>query len=504
MGKGHSKVSLSIKIEIILYKVKNFIIVAPDAIFSAIVCSGKAEMICSDDKKRVLQRLSITFDGVGVCGVSKKICAYPETCLSVQSLAYQAAQNTVFISHKGNPGGVLSLDLESAEMKLVIENRTIVCMEASGITIFGAYLLVSDVGARQIKLWKGPEGVDTVAGSGVEGTRDGPASSAQFGQVMGICQEFDKNIYVADAQAGTIRLITTIKGSVQFLLNLRKLYSAFSLTEDKQDEITFAETIKVVGEVAEYHSTTCKEVQELINTTRLLNGPEGTISNKTRNSVQIIHDELQHLYTTLVAINANLEVNLQTLLTLHVENLHALGHFKEQFPTQLQYARNLANTVKESLKREMSWAAFYYTHKKSYYPVIDSGLTLVEMPTIPHLKPAHPLNTQQQVLMREWADANGKCVRQRTVRQENTKDKAGTLPLNLYTRDILLSSKVVFDEQDQETIAEPGDALSEYESDSGDDVPIEDTREVRGSLTFLKGLQTKSGRQVKISKQWDL
>ena len=41
--------------------------------------------------------------------------------------------------------------------------------------------------------------------------------------------------------------------------------------------------------------------------------------------------------------------------------------------------------------------------------------------------------------MRRRAKMHGKCVRQRTVRQDNTKDRAGTLPLNLYETDTILN-----------------------------------------------------------------
>ena len=34
--------------------------------------------------------------------------------------------------------------------------------------------------------------------------------------------------------------------------------------------------------------------------------------------------------------------------------------------------------------------------------------------------------------MIEWATTNGKAVRQRSVREETTMFKAGTLPLNMY------------------------------------------------------------------------
>jgi hypothetical protein len=41
--------------------------------------------------------------------------------------------------------------------------------------------------------------------------------------------------------------------------------------------------------------------------------------------------------------------------------------------------------------------------------------------------------------MRSWANRHGKCVRQRNVRQDNTKDRAGTLPINLYECETMLN-----------------------------------------------------------------
>ncbi|CAH3190892.1 unnamed protein product [Porites evermanni] len=41
--------------------------------------------------------------------------------------------------------------------------------------------------------------------------------------------------------------------------------------------------------------------------------------------------------------------------------------------------------------------------------------------------------------MRSWAKKHGKSVRQRNVRQDNTKDRAGTLPLNLYESETILN-----------------------------------------------------------------
>ena len=42
------------------------------------------------------------------------------------------------------------------------------------------------------------------------------------------------------------------------------------------------------------------------------------------------------------------------------------------------------------------------------------------------------MSRNEEAEMRLWAKRFGKCVRQRNVRQDNTMDRAGTLPLNLY------------------------------------------------------------------------
>ena len=54
------------------------------------------------------------------------------------------------------------------------------------------------------------------------------------------------------------------------------------------------------------------------------------------------------------------------------------------------------------------------------------------------------MNDESQEYMREWARDNGKSVRQRTVRQETTKGKAGTLPHNMYERTQPIGEKLQF------------------------------------------------------------
>ena len=92
----------------------------------------------------------------------------------------------------------------------------------------------------------------------------------------------------------------------------------------------------------------------------------------------MVHRELYHrLYKNVIYVNLQFadDMLLETLLTTQVENLHAVSLFKHETFTVLQYAQDFGTIVKESLKRTSRWAAKYYTHDRSYYPVPQSAMS---------------------------------------------------------------------------------------------------------------------------------
>ena len=74
------------------------------------------------------------------------------------------------------------------------------------------------------------------------------------------------------------------------------------------------------------------------------------------------------------------------------------------------------------MKRVSKWAAAYYTHPASYYK--PPSTSVVSLPKISIPKPAvlQVLTRNEEALMRSWTKKHGKLVRQRNVRQDNTKD----------------------------------------------------------------------------------
>lgn len=122
---------------------------------------------------------------------------------------------------------------------------------------------------------------------------------------------------------------------------------------------------------------------------------------------------------------------MQSCLTTVVENLHAVSHVKQNLPTKLQYCRDFGTIFRESVKKITKWSAFYFTKVSSYYPVPENSVRLL---SISSLEKPDQITVSRDNLnqLYERANTHGKCVRQRTVRQETTAYKYGTLFLNMY------------------------------------------------------------------------
>ena len=97
-------------------------------------------------------------------------------------------------------------------------------------------------------------------------------------------------------------------------------------------------------------------------------------------------------------------------------------------------------------------------------------------------------------------EKQSKAVRQLSVRQNNTKHEAGTLPLNMYRKEL-----PVGDRASEEPISadDIGDQLSEYDSDSRneeDSATQEEDAVEAVPVNFLsKTVRTRTGRQITLS-----
>ena len=117
----------------------------------------------------------------------------------------------------------------------------------------------------------------------------------------------------------------------------------------------------------------------------------------------------------------------------------------------------------------------------------------------------HPyMHPNDQDLMTKWANDHGKCVRQRTVRQETIKFKAGILLLNMYETSVYGGERLDFEQNEDREVPQDderkgrsssriseADQLSEYDddfSDNNDSVLEEDGAEPQLLNTELSSI----------------
>ena len=189
---------------------------------------------------------------------------------------------------------------------------------------------------------------------------------------------------------------------------------------------------------------------------------------------------------------------------MDVENMHSSVRHKSAICTALEYARNFGNAVKEGLKRTASWAAYYYTNSRSWYPLPVRAMKLSDIDLAIPSQPAS-LSKEDTCVMKEWAHTYGASVRQRTVIQDTTMAKAGTLPSYMYQHQIPAEERVAFlDGVFEDGVQSEYDSSSEEEMDEGDEVTddVDDIDHVGTEAKFLIGTTSRFGWMIRYNNNF--
>jgi hypothetical protein len=180
-------------------------------------------------------------------------------------------------------------------------------------------------------------------GGSDSGYNNGPATVAKFRTPHGICVE-GKTIFVTDPTSERVALIVPLHGTTLFLQKvLGKLCDAFDIHIKHQatDHIDINHTIAKLNEVDVFldeQVNNAKQIQGLSVRLTNLNGPQGTVSTKTRKSVKLLKRGLVQLQENLEPHFAETEVS--ALLTSCVEIHHAVSHFRHETFSILEHARD--------------------------------------------------------------------------------------------------------------------------------------------------------------------
>ena len=132
-----------------------------------------------------------------------------------------------------------------------------------------------------------------------------------------------------------------------------------------------------------------------VRETTAINGPEGTVSNKT-----------------------------QVLLEGRMRRLHSIASIDNGFLEDIDL--HISHKSCGESRRSQ-----YFTHEKSYCSVPHTSAEFANVNFMPPL-PSDEINPETESATKEFAEKYHP-LRQRTVREETTKDKAGALPPAVYT-----------------------------------------------------------------------
>ena len=106
--------------------------------------------------------------------------------------------------------------------------------------------------------------------------------------------------------------------------------------------------------------------------------------------------------------------SVKSSLTLLIEHFNSKIREVYDVPGVLQYAHQFPSAVEEIIKRTTKCGFSYFTHRQSYYEVLESMISFEELPKLPR-PPKHHGTAHEVALLRKWTKEYEKLSRQLSV-----------------------------------------------------------------------------------------
>ena len=229
--------------------------------------------------------------------------------VGVSSTFGVACKNNVecYVSSSADAGGLFLVNFQTGHCERVLSNGSESLKQVHGICSKpDGKIVLADRGANKVKEFDdASKQVTNLAGSGFTESKDGCDLTASFSQPTGVCCEKDSHsIFVVDSSSGRLRLITSVQALIKYLQNLCLFMSAFNLTGTKT-RLSYDETVTRVQQCYAFHEEASLKVQGIKGSTSQTQGPDGTLSATTLNSVKMILEGLTRLKTKVMELNPN-------------------------------------------------------------------------------------------------------------------------------------------------------------------------------------------------------
>ena len=158
--------------------------------------------MCADDEHQRIIQLELSYNGVAVVGASMREINYPDGVSSIEPLCVW--RRSAYLAASGKAGGLYDCDLANSNVKQLLRNSSDSCSEIKRLCHYGDVIVFTDIVDRKVKTFDPrTTTVETLMGTGKEGTNDGTGGTCTFAQVHGICC-LQETVFVSDVAAGMV------------------------------------------------------------------------------------------------------------------------------------------------------------------------------------------------------------------------------------------------------------------------------------------------------------
>ena len=196
-------------------------------------------LLCLDDEHQRIIQLELRYNGVAVVGTNMREINYPDGVSSIESLCVW--RRSAYLAASGKAGGLYACDLANSNVKQLLWNSSDSCSEIKRLCHYwGDVIVFTDIVDRKVKTFDSrTTTVETLMGTGKEGTNDGSGETCTFVQVHGICC-LQNIIFVSDVAARMVKIVSPLTGSVSFFQTLGKLYGSFGIGAQTVDAVSLS------------------------------------------------------------------------------------------------------------------------------------------------------------------------------------------------------------------------------------------------------------------------
>ena len=218
---------------------------------------------------------------------------------------------------------------------------------------------------------------------------------------------------------------------MKFYDSLGQVYDAFNIHVGKNIS-SLTQAISVMTKVNQFYEKARCDIKTTYSLSSKPQGPQGFVSAVFQDNIQSLLEVLQSLrddYPGLVD-----SISTKSISTKPNESVFSLTRGRVLTPDPFQFGEIFHKTVTQHLLQCSASTGFLYVLNPTgkYYEECEEILIDIEVPPLSSRQRGPKRSAADIRLLRDYKIKFFQGVRQNSIRNSNTKNKAGTLPVEAY------------------------------------------------------------------------